>query len=75
MLADFYRGQYPGTVIPGYHCPDRLKQYMNTVYLDQGVGDNLLLDMIDHSYDRVVSRLPRRDREKLREMTGGNYEA
>ncbi len=69
MRADQYRLQYPGDVAPGYHCPDRLKPYMNTVYLDRGVEDGVILEMIDHSYERVAGKLPRRDREGLRERT------
>ncbi|MBE5965501.1 MAG: MmcQ/YjbR family DNA-binding protein [Lachnospiraceae bacterium] len=66
MLADFYRQQYPFTVVPGYHCHGRLKPYMNTVYLNKDLDNTLIFDMIAHSYDRVVSKLTRREREELR---------
>ena len=58
-LADFYRQQYPGIVIPGYHCPPLQKPYKNTVYLNQGLGDDLVYDMLDHSYEEAVKRLPK----------------
>jgi predicted DNA-binding protein (MmcQ/YjbR family) len=68
MLADFYRAQYPGVVVPGYHCPNRLKPYMNTVYLNMSVDDLLIFEMIDHSYKRVVNKLTRREKAKLSEI-------
>lgn len=72
MLADFYRQQYPGVVVPGYHCPDRLKPYMNTVYLNRGLEDTLILEMIDHSYKTVVNKLPRREQAALTENAAGD---
>jgi predicted DNA-binding protein (MmcQ/YjbR family) len=69
MLADFYRQQYPGIVLPGYHCPDRLKPYMNTVYLNKDVNITMIFDMIDHSYDRVVSKLTRIEKAELDKIT------
>lgn len=65
VLADFYRRNYPGIVIVGYHCPDRQKPYKNTIYLDRGLDERLLLDMIDISYEEAVKRLRKQDREKL----------
>ncbi len=62
MLADYYRRTYPGLVIVGYHCPDRQKPYKNTVYLNKGLDDILIFDMIDHSYQEAVKRL-RKKRE------------
>jgi predicted DNA-binding protein (MmcQ/YjbR family) len=68
MLADFYRMQYPGIVVPGYHCPNRLKPYMNTVYLNMDVDDSLIFRMIDHSYKRVADKLTRREKAGLSEV-------
>lgn len=65
MLADFYRRTYPGTVVVGYHCPDVQKPYKNTVYLDQGLEEGLVYDMIDHSYAEAVKRLRKKDRDRL----------
>lgn len=61
VLADFYRQTYPGLVTVGYHCPDRQKPYKNTVFLNLGLDDKLVLDMIDHSYDDAVKRLSKKD--------------
>ncbi len=67
MLADFYRMQHPGIVIPGYHCPNRIKPYMNTVYLNRDVDDSLIFKMIDHSYKRVADKRTRLEKSGLRE--------
>lgn len=67
MMADFYRTQFPGVVVPGYHCPNRLKPYMNTVYLNRNVDYSLIFKMIDHSYKRVVDKLTRAEKARLNE--------
>ncbi len=41
------------------------KRHWNTVTLDGSVPENELLDLIDHSYELVVARLPRTERDKL----------
>ncbi len=68
MLAELYRAQYPNSVVPGYHCPRQLQPYMNTVYLNRDVNDAAVLSMIDHSYNRVVGKLTRGEREKLQQV-------
>lgn len=65
MLAELYRAQYPGSVVPGYHCPRQLRPYMNTVYLNKDVDDATVLQMIDHSYRYVVGKLTRRKQAEL----------
>jgi predicted DNA-binding protein (MmcQ/YjbR family) len=65
MLADYYRRRYPESVIVGYHCPDRQKPYKNTVYLNQGMEDELIYEMLDHSYDEAVKRLKKSERNGL----------
>jgi predicted DNA-binding protein (MmcQ/YjbR family) len=49
-------------VRPGYHTN---KRHWNTVDLDGDVDDPELDAMIEHSYELVVSRLPRRERDRL----------
>jgi predicted DNA-binding protein (MmcQ/YjbR family) len=56
MLADFYRQQYKDAVVRGYHCPPIQQPYKNTVYIDI-IDEKVLLDMIDHSYNRVLEKL------------------
>lgn len=53
-------------VVPGYHMN---KKYWNTIRIDGSVPDHLLRAWIDHSYDQVVSKLPRRLREQLAKNT------
>lgn len=65
LLADFYRQNYPGIVIPGYHCPDRQKRYKNTIYLDQGLADAIIYDMLDHSYEEAYKRLKKSERAEI----------
>ena len=64
MLADFYRQQYPGIIVRGYHCPPVQQPYKNTIYLE-GFDENLLLDMIDHSYSQVIAKMTRKQRFKV----------
>lgn len=47
---------------PGYHLN---KRHWNTVELDGTVNDAALRAMIDHSYELVVSGLPRHRRARL----------
>ena len=59
-LAEELRAAYPA-IGPGYHLN---KRHWNTVEV-AGVPAKLLRDMIEDSYDLVVSALPRKTREKL----------
>ena len=52
------REEFPG-VQPGYHMH---KKYWNTVYFTD-ITNELLKEWIDHSYDLVVAKLPKRLRE------------
>ncbi|WP_028925019.1 MmcQ/YjbR family DNA-binding protein [Pseudonocardia acaciae] len=61
-MAEGLRARYPA-VTPGYHLN---KRHWNTVVLDGSVPDDELLEMLDHSYDLVVARLPRAQRDDLR---------
>lgn len=58
MRSDFYRQQYPGVVVRGYHCPPVQQPHNNTVSYDQ-MEDDVLLEMIDHAYKRVVAGMPK----------------
>lgn len=57
------REDYPDEVFPGYHMH---KKQWNTVVVN---GPNLSLKfiqhLIDHSYDLVVSKLPKKKREEI----------
>lgn len=60
-LAADLRGQYAG-ITPGYHLN---KRHWNTVTLDGSVPEEEVLGLIDHSYDLVVARLTRAQRDQL----------
>ncbi|MEL7585740.1 MAG: MmcQ/YjbR family DNA-binding protein [Prolixibacteraceae bacterium] len=58
------RERYPG-VRPGYHMN---KKHWNTIYADGSVPDRILREWIDHSYDMVVEKLSRKQKEQLEKM-------
>lgn len=60
-LAIQLREQYP-CVIPGYHMN---KKMWNTVILDGGVTRKTLEQWILHSYNQVVSGLPKKTQKEL----------
>jgi predicted DNA-binding protein (MmcQ/YjbR family) len=49
-------------VRPGYHQD---KRHWNTVDLDGSINSDDLREMVDHSYELVVSRLPVKERRLL----------
>jgi predicted DNA-binding protein (MmcQ/YjbR family) len=55
-LAVRLRATYPA-IAPGYHLN---KRHWNTVTLDGSLPDAMVRDLIEDSYDLVVSGLPRR---------------
>jgi predicted DNA-binding protein (MmcQ/YjbR family) len=67
-LADFYRQQYKDIVVRGYHCPPVQQPYNNTVYIND-IDENVLLNMIDHSYERVLSKLTQKRYKELLGIT------
>jgi predicted DNA-binding protein (MmcQ/YjbR family) len=56
-----YRDIYE-CVIPGYHMN---KKHWNSVILDGTMKDEVLISMIDESYDLVVSKLTKKDKTEL----------
>jgi predicted DNA-binding protein (MmcQ/YjbR family) len=60
-LAEALRRDHDA-VRPGYHLN---KRHWNTVVLDGSLPDAMVLDMLEDSYDLVVSALPRATRERL----------
>ncbi len=49
-------------ITPGFHMS---KKHWNTVDFSHSLSDELILEMIDHSYDLVVNALPKAKREEL----------
>ena len=60
-LAVDLRASY-SAIRPGYHLN---KRHWNTITLDGSMPDQFVRDLIEDSYDLVVSALPKRVREQL----------
>jgi predicted DNA-binding protein (MmcQ/YjbR family) len=60
-LAEQLRATH-AAVLPGYHLN---KRHWNTVTIDGSLTDQMITDMIEDSYDLVVSALPRSRQEAL----------
>ncbi len=60
-----YRENYSG-ILPGYHMN---KKHWNTIETDGSVSDDVMRYLINHSYELVVSKLPKRDREALKKIS------
>lgn len=57
------RETHDGVVIPGYHMS---KKHWNTLFLNS-LSEKLIKELIDHSYDLVFSKLPKKVRTGLPE--------
>lgn len=60
------REEYPQSISGAYHMS---KTHWNGVLCDGSVPHNLLLELIDDSYDLIVKSLPKKLRDELNEMT------
>ena len=60
-LAEQLRATHP-EIVPGYHLN---KRHWNTVSLDGLLDDGMVRDMIEDSYDLIVSKLPKAKRLRL----------
>src|SRR5919109_3628143 len=60
-LAEALRGAH-AAVLPGYHLN---KRHWNTVIIDGSLPEQMIKDMIEDSYDLVVSQLPESRRRAL----------
>ena len=61
LLAQALREEF-SAVTPGYHLN---KRHWNTVVIDGSLPDRMVADMVEDSYDLVVSRLPQARRRAL----------
>ena len=50
-------------VRPGFHMN---KKHWNSVYHSEGLSDNLVLDLIDHSYELIINSLTRKVQDEIR---------
>ena len=56
------REAYDGLINPGYHMS---KVHWNTVELEKNIPHELILELIDHSYDLVVNSLTKKLQAEL----------
>ena len=59
------REEYPDHILGGYHMN---KKHWNTVILENSLPPKFICELIDHSYDLVVSKLTKKLKEELAQM-------
>lgn len=59
------RVQYDGIVTGGYHMN---KKHWNTILINGAMPDPEIFQWIDHSYDLIVAKLPRKDRDQIKNL-------
>ncbi|MEC0125084.1 MmcQ/YjbR family DNA-binding protein [Paenibacillus pabuli] len=55
VIAENLREQHEA-IRPGYHMN---KEHWNTIVIDGSLPEADIFDMIDHSYERVINKLPK----------------
>jgi len=60
-LAIEIRERYP-SVVPGYHMN---KASWNTIFIDGSIADDQLCEWIDHSYEEVVKKMTKKQKDSL----------
>ncbi|MEJ2484193.1 MAG: MmcQ/YjbR family DNA-binding protein [Anaerolineales bacterium] len=58
------RAQY-SAIIPGYHMN---KKHWNSLIMDGSLQDSLVFELIDHSYQLVISKLSQAKQRKLKSI-------
>lgn len=64
IIAENLREQHE-SVQPGFHMN---KKHWNSIMIDGSLPESDVFDMIDHSYDMVVKKLPKSLREAIVEL-------
>jgi predicted DNA-binding protein (MmcQ/YjbR family) len=54
------------SIIPGYHCN---KKHWNTIIMDGSLSEDLINELIDHSYQLVYDKLKSSDKQSIIEST------
>ena len=57
------REKYVG-IIPGFHMN---KKHWNSVATNEGVPDKIIIELIDHSYNLVYQKLPKKIKESIQQ--------
>lgn len=58
------REKYPA-ILPGYHMN---KVHWNTIMMDGSLSPDLILKMIDHSYNLIVDKLTEKQKAELKRL-------
>ena len=58
------REEHDGAILPGYHMS---KVHWNTLIVEK-ISPKLILELIDHSYDLVVSKLTKKLKDELAKL-------
>ena len=58
------REKYP-SIVAGYHMH---KKHWNTLSMDGLLSDNFVEELIDHSYDLVVAKMPKKLRDSFNDF-------
>ena len=59
------REEYDGAIYAGYHMNKKL---WNSVVTDGRVSDAKIRELVDHSYDLLVAKLPKKLKEELKSL-------
>ena len=51
-------------ISPGYHMN---KKHWNTIMIDGSINEKSIIELIDHSYELIISSLPKKARKELEE--------
>lgn len=61
LRAIHFRDTYQ-SITPGYHLN---KKYWNTIILDDSLNTQLIFELIDHSYEEVIKKLPKKFQNEI----------
>lgn len=64
------RKQYPA-ITAGYHMN---KRHWNSVLIDGSLPENLVKELIDHSYELVINKMTRANQRKLAALQKGHLD-
>ncbi len=63
--AILLREEYPDFIYAGYHMS---KKHWNTILLDSELSSQVLYELIDHSYDLVISKMTKKNQAIIQEI-------
>lgn len=53
------------SIVPGWHMS---KKHWNTIYFDGSLKDSFIKELVDHAYELVFNKLPKKTREELQPL-------